>query len=267
MILIKVGGGEKINWDYIALDLKEILKKEKVILIHGANAVRDKIAKKLKYPTKIIVSPSGIPSVLTDSKAIDIFLMAYAGLVNKRIVEKLQSYGINAVGLCGVDGRIFEGKRKKAILASYGKKIKLINDTYTGKIEKFNSNLIKILIKSGYTPLITPPGISEDNKIINFDSDLVLALIAKDFNIKKIIFLFEEKGLLKDFNNKKSLIKKIDKNKLYNFLESAQGRMKKKILGVKKVFEETKVKKVLFGDGTIKNPIFKTLKEEGTVIY
>jgi hypothetical protein len=42
--------------------------------------------------------------------------------------------------------------------------------------------------------------------------------------------------------------------------------MKKKILGIKKVFQETKVKKVFFGDGTIKNPIFKTLKGAGTVI-
>jgi acetylglutamate kinase len=266
MLLLKAGGGEKINWDYIALDLKEILKKETVILLHGANKVRDKIAKKLKYPTKIIVSPSGIPSVLTDNKAIDIFLMTYAGLVNKRIVEKLQGYQINAVGLCGVDGRLFEGKRKKAILASYGQKIKVINNTYTGKIEKFNSHLIKILIQSGYTPVITPPGISDENKIINFDSDLVLSLIAKELNIKKIVVLFEEKGLLKDFNDKKSLIKKIDKNKLDNFLKYAQDRMKKKILGIKKVFQETKVEKVFFGDGTIKNPIFKALKGVGTVI-
>lgn len=157
-------------------------------------------------------------------------------------------------------------KKKKAILASYGQKIKVINNTYTGKIEKFNSHLIKILIQSAYTPVITPPGISDDNKIINFDSDLVLSLIVKELNIKKIVVLFEEKGLLKDFNDKKSLIKKIDKNKLDNFLKYAQGRMKKKILGIKKVFQETKVEKVFFGDGTIKNPIFKALEGAGTVI-
>jgi hypothetical protein len=62
------------------------------------------------------------------------------------------------------------------------------------------------------------------------------------------------------------LIKKIDKNKLDNFLKYAQDRMKKKILGIKKVFQETKVEKVFFGDGTIKNPIFKALEGIGTVI-
>jgi len=36
--------------------------------------------------------------------------------------------------------------------------------------------------------------------------------------------------------------------------------MKKKILGIKKVFQETKVEKVFFDDGTIKNLIFKTLE-------
>jgi len=266
MLLIKVGGGEKINWDYIALDLKEILKKEKVLILHGANAIRDKIAKKLGYPTKTIVSPSGIESVFTDKKAIDIFLMTYAGLVNKRIVEKLQSYGINALGLCGVDGRLFEGKRKKTILALVGKKIKVINNTYTGKIEKFNSQLIKILIKNGYLPVIAPPGISYDNKIINFDSDLVLSLIVKKLNIKKIVILLEEKGILTNFNDKNSLIKKIDKNKLDEILKLVEGRMKKKILGIKDIFQQTKIEKIFIGDGRIKNPLLKTLKGEGTVI-
>jgi len=42
--------------------------------------------------------------------------------------------------------------------------------------------------------------------------------------------------------------------------------MKKKILGIKKIFQETKVEKVFFGDGTIKNPIFKALEGVGTVI-
>jgi len=84
MILIKVGGGKQINWNFICQDIKTLTKQdEKIILVHGASAVRDKIAQRLDVPTKTIISPSGVSSVYTDAKAIDIFLMVYAGLVNK----------------------------------------------------------------------------------------------------------------------------------------------------------------------------------------
>src|SRR3989338_9458386 len=100
MILIKIGGGKKINLDYVCEDMKTLIDQgEKVILVHGASQTRDEIAEQLHMPTKTIISPSGVSSVYTDTKAIDIFLMVYAGLVNKHIVAKLQQNGINAIGL------------------------------------------------------------------------------------------------------------------------------------------------------------------------
>src|SRR3989344_8608419 len=107
MLIIKIGGGKNINFDNIAADLASLVKAgRKIILIHGASENRDEIAQRLGIPTKTIMSPSGISSVLTDSDAIDVFLMAYCGVVNKRLVEKLFAHNINAVGLSGVDGRL-----------------------------------------------------------------------------------------------------------------------------------------------------------------
>lgn len=114
MILIKIGGGKGINIDYVCEDIKKLINDgEKIILLHGASTTRDEIAEKMKFPIKTITSPSGISSIYTDSHAIDIFLMAYPGLINKRIVAKLQYYGVNALGLSGLDGRLLIGKRKK----------------------------------------------------------------------------------------------------------------------------------------------------------
>jgi len=39
---------------------------------------------------------------------IDLMMMAYAGLRNKRIVEMCQKAGLNAVGLSGLDGRMVQ---------------------------------------------------------------------------------------------------------------------------------------------------------------
>ena len=60
MILIKIGGGKKINLDYICEDIKTLIDQgEKIVLVHGASVVRDEIAEKIGSPTKIITSPTG----------------------------------------------------------------------------------------------------------------------------------------------------------------------------------------------------------------
>ena len=80
-----------MNIAEICSDIKKLVDMgEKIVLVHGASATRDELAEALHAPTKTITSPSGVSSVYTNDKAIDIFLMAYAGLVNKRIVAALQ---------------------------------------------------------------------------------------------------------------------------------------------------------------------------------
>src|SRR5579864_4502820 len=112
MILIKGGGGKNINWEYISQDIAEIIKRgDQVIVVHGASTTRDEIGKRLGTPTNTITSPSGITSVYTNENAIDVFLMSYCGLINKRIVAIMQRFGVNAVGLSGIDGRLWEGSR------------------------------------------------------------------------------------------------------------------------------------------------------------
>ena len=266
MILIKIGGGKNINWDYICQDLTSLVKSgEKIIVVHGASSTRDEIAEKLKIPTKTITSPSGITSVYTDKKALEVLLMVYAGLINKQIVAKMQSYGINAIGLSGVDGRVWEAKRKEAVYAVENGKMKLISDNLTGRIERINKKLINLLVKNKYVPVICPPAISFENEIVNTDNDIAAALMAGILGIKKIIVLFEAPGMLRDINDPKSLIKEIKEEELEGDMKFAIGRMKKKLLGAQKALAWG-VKKIYWGDGRIKHPILNAIKEKGTVI-
>jgi acetylglutamate/LysW-gamma-L-alpha-aminoadipate kinase len=265
MVIVKVGGGKNINLDFVCEDFASLVKKEKAILIHGGHAKRDEIAKKLGHPTKTITSPSGINSVYTDQKAIEIFLMVYPGLMNKKIVAKLQSFGVNAIGLSGIDGRLWEGKRKKAILAKEGEKIKLIRDDLSGKVEKINAKILEILLKENFVPVVCPPAISYEGEIINVDSDPVVVRMAKELKAEKIIFLFEAPGLLRDERDEKSLISYIPKEKIDEYLIYAKGRMRRKILAAKEAIEAG-VKEIYFGDGRIEKPITLALEGKGTLI-
>ena len=61
--------------------------------------------------------------------------MVYCGQMNKGLVEKLQRRGVNAVGLSGIDGRIWEGPRKAAIRIIQNGRKRVLRDDYTGKVE------------------------------------------------------------------------------------------------------------------------------------
>lgn len=266
MLLIKGGGGKGINWEFIGEDVSQLVKRgEKIIIVHGASARRDEIAEKLNAPTKTIISPSGMTSVYTDEKALDVFLMVYCGLMNKRIVGILQKYGVNAVGLSGVDGRIWEAKRKDVVYAVENGKTKLIKDNFTGRVEKVNKELLELLLENKFIPVVCPPAISYNNEIVNTDNDVAATVMAGALGVKQMVVLFEAPGMLKDARNEKSVIRKIEKEKIDDFMEYAVGRMKKKLLGAKKAFENG-VERIYWGDGRIKNPVLSAMGGKGTVI-
>ncbi|MBI2074213.1 MAG: [LysW]-aminoadipate kinase [Candidatus Levybacteria bacterium] len=265
MIIIKIGGGKNINLDNISQDLATLIKQEEIIVVHGASATRDEIAEKLGVPTKTITSPSGITSVYTDKNAIDVFLMVYCGLINKKIVVNMQKHGVNAVGLSGLDGKLWQAKRKEAVYAVEDNKTKLIRDNFTGRVESINADLIKLLVKNNYVPVICPPAISYENEAVNTDNDFAVAVMAGGLKADKIVSLFEAPGLLKDLNDQKSVISSISKAELENYLKYAKGRMKKKILGAQKALE-LGVKKIYWGDGRIEHPVLQALDGKGTVI-
>lgn len=262
MLIIKVGGGTSINETAIAKDIKSL--SEKVVFVHGASNTRDRLARKLGNPTKKITSPGGQVSVLTDSKALEILTMSYS-LINKQWVSVFQKEGLNAVGLSGADGKIWEGERKKYLVSKEGKREKLVKNTWTGRVKRINTNLIKLLLKSNYLPIITQPAITPQAELINTDNDLNLAVMAKELKADKLVVLFEAPGMLKNPQDDKSIIKRISKNDLPEMLKLAKGTMKKKVLGAQEALNMG-VRVIYWGDSRIENPVKSALKGKGTVI-
>ncbi len=262
MYLIKIGGGKEINLKGIISDLAAI--NEKFIIVHGANALRDEIAQKLNYQKKVVTSLSGYDSVLSNEETIDLMMMTYAGLKNKRIVELCQQHGINAVGLSGLDGKVIVGKRNSGIKVREGGKTLLLRD-FSGKPKSVNKHLLNLLLDNGYTPVLCVPLIDENNFAINSENDDIVALLQSEFNAEKIISLIEAPGFLLDKNNKASLVAKMSKEELEAMEQKVEGRMKRKILALRKLFE-TGNTTVIISDGRTEHPVIDALNGKGTII-
>ncbi|MEK6916131.1 MAG: [LysW]-aminoadipate kinase [Nanoarchaeota archaeon] len=261
-MIIKIGGGKDINVEGVAKDLSKL--KEKVIVVHGANYHRDLLMKELGKEKKVLKSISGYSSVYSDKDAIDSIMMAYAGLRNKRIVELLQQNGVNAVGLSGIDGGLIKGKRNIGIKINEGTKKKIVRD-FSGKPKKINKELLELLLKNGYTPVLCIPILDENNFAINSENDDIIALLKHEMKADIIIQLIEAPGFLEDKDNQKSLVKKMAADELEERETQVDGRMKRKILALRKLFESGKCR-VMISDGRTETPVKDALEGKGTVI-
>lgn len=264
MFVVKVGGGKTIDLENVLTDLASF-PAGSFVLVHGGNHEANQLAEQVGHPPRFVTSPSGYTSRVTDQRTLDVLAMAYAGKVNLRIVESLQKKGVNAVGLTGVDGRLLEGKRKDVITIIEGAKRKVLRDDFTGKVERVNDGLLRLLLGAGYTPVVTIPAISTAGEAINVDGDRAAAMVAAAMGAKDLVILSDVPGLLRRFPDPASLIPILPRAGLEEALGFAEGRMKKKVLGAAEALEHG-VGRVIFGSANSPAPVRGALDGKGTVI-
>ena len=191
-------------------------------------------------------------------------MMAYAGLRNKRIVELCHRHGINAVGLSGLDGKLVQGRRNKGIRVYQGKKLKIVRD-FSGKPQTVNAPLLQLLLDNGYVPVLTVPIIDEQNAAINTENDDVVRVLQQALQADLVINLIGAPGFLENKDDETTLIKTIAASELEAREQQVEGRMKRKMLAVRKLFEHG-ASKVIIGDGRSEHPVADALAGKGTVI-
>ncbi|MDH3695382.1 MAG: [LysW]-aminoadipate kinase [Gammaproteobacteria bacterium] len=262
MYIIKIGGGEAINLPRIIADLAEL--NEQIIIVHGANALRDATARQLGMEKKTLTSVSGYTSVYSDAPAIDIILMTYAGLRNKRIVELCQQNGINAIGLSGIDGKIIQGERNRGIRV-YEDGKKFIKRDFSGKPKTVNTSLLKLLLDNGYTPVLSIPILDENNIAINSENDDIVSRLHKELHAQKIFQFIEAPGFLENPADPESLVSELSASELEAREQQVDGRMKRKILALRKLFESGSTE-VIIADGCVEHPVQAAMAGRGTII-
>jgi acetylglutamate/LysW-gamma-L-alpha-aminoadipate kinase len=262
VLLIKIGGGEAINLEGIADDIAEL--SEPAIIVHGANALRDALASRLGVEITRVTSASGYTSVLTEEQTVELMMMAYAGVRNKRIVELLQRRGVDAVGLSGLDGRVIQGRRNPGIKIRENGKKKLVRDL-SGKTRSINRRLLDLLIDGGYTPVLTMPIADENGVAVNSENDDVVAALHSSFRAEHVIQLIEAPGLLADPADPCSLLTGLDRRELAAREERSEGRMRRKLRAMGALLEAAPTRLVI-ADGRSDRPVRDALDGVGTVI-
>ncbi len=144
MIVVKVGGGTVSTSMPSSRTSSHFARKgTELLLVHGGAQTTNAVAEALGHPAQFVTSETGHVSRRTDRRTLEIFEMVYCGQLNKMWVEKLQTKGVNAVGLSGLDGRVFEGTRKDTLRIRVDGRRMVLRDDWTGTVETVNVELLE----------------------------------------------------------------------------------------------------------------------------
>jgi acetylglutamate kinase len=153
-----------------------------IIIVHGGGKEITATASALGIETKFVDGQR-----YTDEKMIEVVLMVLAGLLNKEIVNLINTNGGNAVGLCGVDNMLLKARK----LSTNGTDLGLV-----GEIASVNVSFLSLLLQNGMMPVIAPVGMGENGQLFNINADLAAGAVAAALKAEKLVYLSDTEGIL-----------------------------------------------------------------------
>lgn len=265
IVVVKIGGAAGIDFAPLAADAGAVIRSgQRLAIVHGGSDATNALSKRLGREPTFITSPSGHTSRRTDRDTLEVFQMACRGVVNQSLVRHLLLAGVEAVGLSGLDARLWSGPRKAAIRAVEDGRIRIIRDDYSGAVERVDPRVLHALLDNHLTPVISPPAISEDHEPINVDADRAAAQTAIALGAHTLVLLSNVPGVLRTLGDEHSLIRRVLRSGLSSMDEVAQGRMKNKVLAAREALEGG-VTRVIIGDARVPHPLSMALQGAGTV--
>ena len=134
---------------------------------------------------------------VTDGETMDVVEMVLGGLVNKEIVNLINSHGGSAVGLTGKDGGLIRAKKlmlTRNSLATGSPEI--VDIGQVGEVASIDSSVIDVLVGGNFIPVIAPIGVGAEGESYNINADLVAGKLAETLHAEKLIMLTNTEGLL-----------------------------------------------------------------------
>ncbi len=210
LFVIKIGGNVIDDEENLFAFLQNFAAiKGKKILVHGGGKIATKIGEQLGIQSNYINGRR-----ITDEATIDLVTMVYGGLVNKKIVAKLQSLHCDAIGLTGADANIIPAIKRPVKDIDYG----FVGDVLQDKMSVKN---LEILLANNFTLVIAPLTHDGNGQMLNTNADTVSSSLAvalsKSYDVR-LIYCFEKNGVLENVEDNNSVIALITKEKYQQLL-------------------------------------------------
>lgn len=210
MKVVKIGGKLIENQSTLNSVAKALvaLGDDPFILVHGGGAMATALAGKLGVEQRMHEGRR-----ITDAATLELAVMAYAGLANKRVVATLAALGKPACGLSGCDMGVVRSVRRPVGEIDWG---------FVGDVVEVRGDVLADLMDKGISPVLSPITCSAEGELLNTNADSVAAAVAvamADRGEVEAVMCLDKPGVLLDVDDPNSVIPQIDKT-LYKELKS-----------------------------------------------
>jgi acetylglutamate kinase len=189
IIVIKYGGAAMIEEALKTSFAQDIVLLQSLgmrpVIVHGGGPEVSKVIQSLGQEVTFV---DGLR--VTTAENLKVAEMVLSGNLNKEIIAHLQTFGGKAVGLSGKDGNLIQADKKKHASG--------IDLGYVGTIRQINPELLHLLIREQFIPVVSPIGMGSSGETYNINADTVAAAIAVALEARKVIFMTDVDGVLSD---------------------------------------------------------------------
>lgn len=261
IVVIKYGGSAMLDPEINETIIQDMVLLKSVglrpVIVHGGGPEISQMLNKMAIESRFV---DGLR--VTTKETVEVVEMVLAGKVNKKIVSMIHDQGGSSVGLTGKDGLIIEAKKMEKSGVDLG---------FVGEITKINTKLMNTLIEGDFIPVIAPIGTDRAGNTYNINADYVAVALAGALNAKKLVFLTDVEGVLRDKENPNSLISYLNKEQALAYLEDGtiKGGMIPKVTCCLEALDQG-VEMVHILDGRVQHALILEIYTHtgiGTMIY
>jgi acetylglutamate kinase len=187
---------------------------------------------------------------VTDEATVRIVDDVLSAEINPETVAAINSLGGKARGFAGRD--IFQCR--KAVVS--GPKGEALDLGYVGEVVHVDTSPLLQCIEEGITPVISPTARGEDGRIYNCNADVAAAKTAMALGARRLVFMTDVAGLLRDPKDPGSLISRLQVSEVEDLKQAGvidKGMIPKTDSAVAAI--QAGVEKVSFVDGRVPHAI------------
>jgi acetylglutamate kinase len=199
-IVVKFGGSameDKAHADGVLADVTFMeCVGMKPVIVHGGGKAISRRMKEKGIDARFV---KGLR--VTCEETIQVVEKTINEEINPEIVETLTRMGAAARGLHGDE--VFKVVRKTEVDGRTGE---VFDWGYVGEPCEVNVEPILALLRQNLIPVITPLGRGPDGKMHNVNADVAAAAVAKALKARKLAFITDVPGLLRDASDDESIM-------------------------------------------------------------
>ena len=189
-IVVKYGGNAMIE-EALSLSFARDMSLLKLVginpvVVHGGGPQIGSLLEQLGIKSEFV---DGMR--VTDPATMEIVEMVLVGKVNKEIVNNLHIAGGKAVGISGKDAELIVAEKMY-----HNQKGEKIDIGLVGKVRKVNPEILTILEKDKFIPVIAPIGSDTSGVTYNINADIAAGKIAEALKAEKLILLTDIEGVM-----------------------------------------------------------------------